>query len=106
VHSRNIGGHSLYANQTDGTGRSVDVRLVALADAVARLGKIDLMKLDCEGAEFPIIMAMGTETPISQVVWESTPSIYDPKILRKHLEDIGYEVSAVTARTILASRPS
>ena len=44
-------GKSVHAHTADGG----DIPQVALVDALARLGGADLVKLDCEGAEWPLL---------------------------------------------------
>jgi FkbM family methyltransferase len=48
---------SLYARDADQRGESIQTSIVAFDDAVARIeGDISLVKLDCEGAEYDIVL--------------------------------------------------
>ena len=44
-----MGGHSFYADEALNTDR-IDVEVVDLPSILAAFGNVDLLKLDCEGA--------------------------------------------------------
>ena len=95
VHRKNIGGHSIYKNQTGGS-KFVEIKLIDVKNVLSSLeGKnCDLMKIDVEGAELEIIKSISPEISkrIENILIETTPSLYDVKGLIQHLEDIGYRV--------------
>jgi FkbM family methyltransferase len=95
LHDKNIGGHSLYQQPT-GSRQTLTIDLVDLPSVLARMqgNRCDLLKLDCEGAEYEIITHMDKETAarVPRVVFEPSPSLYDPNVLHQHLSAIGYRV--------------
>lgn len=95
LHKGNIGGHSIDATLAD-TTTYVDIELVDLESVLAALGgrACDLLKIDCEGAEYEIIMSIDSVLAdrIDRIVFESTPSRYDLGALLGHLEALGYRV--------------
>jgi len=95
VHRRNIGGHSIYANQAGGT-EYIEVDLVDISGLLGGLdGKVcSLLKLDCEGAEYEIIKRINREmaAKIEQILFEPTASMYDVEELIDHLKHTGYRV--------------
>ena len=95
VHSKNVGGHSIYAKATDGN-RYVDIELVDIRQIINLLNgrDCDLLKLDCEGAEYEIIKSMDRDTAsrIKLIIFEASPELYDLHELNRHLSDIGYSV--------------
>lgn len=95
IHPRNVGGHSIFQNQTGGKQR-VEIELIDI-EALLRLldGKsCDLLKLDCEGAEYEIIKSISSETAqrFERILFEATPSLYDVEELTQHLENVGYRI--------------
>jgi FkbM family methyltransferase len=95
VHEKNLGGHSIYNSQTTGKDY-VEIELISIEDALQPLnGKpCDLLKLDCEGAEYEIMKSITHEIApqIKLIIFESTPSLYDIHELINHLKMIGYTV--------------
>lgn len=74
----------------------VEIDLVSLADALKLLNgrPCDLLKLDCEGAEYEIIKSIDKEMAkcIRKIVFEITPSLYDTNEISEHLKDLGYRM--------------
>jgi FkbM family methyltransferase len=107
VHDRNIGGHSLFANQVVGT-HHVDIELVGLATVIDRLNgqKCTLLKLDCEGAEYEILKSLDRDLGqrVESIVFEPTPSLYDVGELVTHLECAGYGVERHGALYVATAR--
>ncbi len=96
IHPKNDGGHSLFSGISGTT--SVSVKIISLDTLMSRLpkgAKIDLMKLDCEGAERDIILNITPEyaSRIKNIYYEATHSLYDPALLNKHLENLGYQIT-------------
>lgn len=93
VHNRNVGGHSLFS-QLASSNHFVEVDVVkadiALTEAV---GHIDLLKLDCEGAEYEILKSLTPELAarIERVIVEPTPKLYDINELKSHMSRLGFK---------------
>lgn len=95
VHPSNIGGHSI--NPALASSEAVDIEVVSLQQIAAELGKpCDLLKLDCEGAEEPIIRSLTRDVAPSfpRIVFEATHQVYDPNSLKTCLDRLGYEVTS------------
>ena len=58
----------------------------------------DLLKLDCEGAEYEILMSMNESVAarVGAVMFEATPSGFNPDEIRAHLERFGFVFEART----------
>ena len=96
IHSRNVGGHSIYPTIASST-RSIEIKLTDIQVALSRLGgrNCSLLKLDCEGAEYEILKSIDRSTAlrIDRIIFEPTPSVYDINELNGHLEQVGYEMN-------------
>lgn len=97
VHPQNLGGHSLYKSVSGGGNDFVEVDIVDIAKELDKLnGRFcDLLKLDCEGAEYEILKRINRDRAksIEKIIFEPTPSVYDVNELVGHLADIGYQVT-------------
>ncbi len=95
IHPRNIGGHSIY--QQEAGNYFVEVNSVPLASVFDQqsIDHCDLLKLDCEGAEYEIIQSISPELAqkIDTLVYEATPSCYNVSELNQYLTNLGYCVS-------------
>jgi FkbM family methyltransferase len=95
IHDRNVGGHSIHAAVAN-NGPSIAIELVDIEIALDRLGGrvCNLLKLDCEGAEYEILTSLGDTLAhrIERIVFEPTPTLYKIDDLKRHLESIGYRV--------------
>lgn len=95
IHSKNIGGHSLY-QEASSSEKYIEIDLIEIRNILNMLeGKnCDLLKLDCEGAEHEIIKSMSDEvaTRVKRIIFEPSPSLYDLNELIQHLANIGYRV--------------
>ena len=91
IHPKNIGGHSLY--QQEAGKKSIEVDTVVLHDILHKK-QCDLLKLDCEGAEYDIIQSItpALAQQIKNIIYEATPACYNVKKLNQYLNDLGYSV--------------
>ena len=93
IHRRNVGGHSFFATEAASSNDYVDVDVLGLDSVLGELHReVDLLKADCEGAEFEILMTMTTEQArkVRRVIIEPTPRLYDVKQLLGHMNSLGY----------------
>jgi FkbM family methyltransferase len=92
IHKRNLGGHSLYATEASSNNFIVVevLEIGSVLDGISR--DVDLLKADCEGAEFEILMALTARhaQKVRRVVIEPTPKLYDIKQLIAHMNSLGY----------------
>lgn len=75
--------------------RTLDVATTTLGELVDRHGDIDLLKIDIEGAEFPVFDEVSDETlsRIRRVVGEIHVHVEDDAALRERLVSAGFEVT-------------
>jgi FkbM family methyltransferase len=94
LHPHNIGGHSLIQQGSDWTPS--DVKLLGLQDALKAFpnGHCDLIKLDCEGAEYQILLSIDADLAprIGCIVFEGSGHLYDVDELHEHLKSLGYSL--------------
>jgi FkbM family methyltransferase len=93
IHKRNMGGHSFYAAEAHNTDH-VDVEVIDVPSILGDLQQqVDLMKLDCEGAEFDILMSLAASDArqIRRIIVETTHDLYDVDQLNKKLSSLGYQ---------------
>ena len=93
---------SVFAGFASENQRSVRVPAVALAEILMPLGTVGLLKLDCEGSEYPILY----ETPrelfrnvraIAMEAHEIDGDRRNPRAVTAYLESLGYRCSAIVA---------
>jgi FkbM family methyltransferase len=92
IHKRNMGGHSLYAAEALGSD-CVEVEVVNLASILDELRHdVDLLKIDCEGSEFDILMNLTSREArkIRQIIVETTSGLYDVDQLSAQMASLGY----------------
>jgi FkbM family methyltransferase len=97
ISSVNTGGHSLYDSVLK---NKVVAKFVTLKSIIEgnKLKKIDLLKIDCEGAESRILLALNKEnfSKINNIALEyhewMVPGYLNIESLRKHLESMNFEV--------------
>jgi FkbM family methyltransferase len=92
IHKRNMGGHSFYSTEALNTDH-VDVEVIDLRSILDDLQQeVDLLKLDCEGAEFDILMslALSEARKIRQIIVETTSDLYDVDQLNAQMTSLGY----------------
>lgn len=103
IHNKNIGGHSIYQELTQGS-QYIEMELVDLSDIVKLLRgePCDYLKLDCEGAEFAIIKSLDKTLvdKFPRIIFETTPSCYDLNEIVEHLQRLGYSVKKNTNNVI------
>jgi FkbM family methyltransferase len=92
IHKRNMGGHSFYAAEALNNDH-VDVEVVDVPSILGGLQQdVDLLKLDCEGAEFDILMnlAASDARQIRRIIVETTSGLYDVDKLNDRMASLGY----------------
>jgi FkbM family methyltransferase len=92
IHKRNMGGHSFYDTEALNTDY-VDVEVIDLPSILGELQQeVDLLKLDCEGAEFDILMNLDAADArkIRQIIVETTSDLYDVDELNARMTSLGY----------------
>ena len=92
VHKRNMGGHSFYDTEALNTDY-VDVEVIDLPSILGELQQeVDLLKLDCEGAEFDILMNLDAvdARKIRRIIVETTSDLYDVDELNARMTSLGY----------------
>ena len=83
-----------YAETVGGTWGEVGVRALTLGDIVERLGHVDLLKLDIEGAEAEVLESPGLDPHrVRRVVVEVHVDVVGPSEVAGLLEDAGYETA-------------
>lgn len=92
IHKKNMGGHSFYAAEAQNTDH-VDVEVIDLSSIVGDCHQeVDLLKLDCEGAEFDILMNLAEPDArrIRRIIVETTSNLYDVDQLNAQMRSLGY----------------
>jgi FkbM family methyltransferase len=93
INLKNNGGNSLFKNQTNSSVYT-EIELIDVDEMLKNLGheNCNLLKLDCEGAELEILKSLTPETAarIKRIIYEPTPSIYNPLELNDYLVTLGY----------------
>jgi len=97
------GASSLYASNSERGGDSIPTSVVSFDDAVARFRReISLLKLDCEGAEYDIVLRSDASTfqRIRRIVIEYHPvEAADPNALVARLNELGFTCVKRSARS-------
>jgi FkbM family methyltransferase len=111
ANASNTGGGSVIACQVIAVGPGPtadpqDVATIAFDDIVAQLGHIDLLKIDAEGSEYPILLTSKRLDSVQEIVGEyhevvgpnadmAIPGFpnWDIRSLRAHLERAGFSVA-------------
>jgi FkbM family methyltransferase len=102
---RNIAGHSMY-KEIPGSD-VISIRTCTLEDVLSKVtgesGSI-LVKIDCEGCEFPLLSALTEETAgrISCIVFEPERSLYDLDTLILKLSSLGFTISHSSGLVVAA----
>ncbi len=96
--SIDVDGDPLTARSGTATSGGVMVRSFSLADAMTEAGieRVDLLKLDCEGAEYDILRGAGKDVlaRVERIVMEyhDLDDAHERESLVRSLKDAGYEV--------------
>lgn len=94
INKTNLGGHSLFASEAH-SNESVEIVITDIEQVLndTRHESIDLIKMDCEGAEYEILKAISPEMVkrIKVIIFESTESVYDINDLIAYLTGIGFK---------------
>lgn len=94
LHPVNSGAHSLFSSQV---GEDVEKETIQLRDINPLISQtsagVDLLKLDCEGAEFEIVMGLSRENAqrVNRIVIEPTFELYSREKLLNQLTALGFE---------------
>jgi FkbM family methyltransferase len=105
--SDNPSAHSMYPSSADRRSSPTPVECVTLEDVFAqhRVDRCGLLKLDCEGAEYPLLYAVprGFWERIDRVVMEYHPVAggeggWSGEGVARHLEEMGHAVRRVPSR--------
>ena len=94
IHPTNIGGHSIFSENV--STNYVEIESITLSEVLNMIkpGACNLIKLDCEGAEYPIIQSMNSahHHRFEHLIYEPTYDSYNISELNDHLKKIGYKV--------------
>ncbi len=77
-------------------GRAINVKVRPMGAIIDQLGHIDVLKMDCEGAEFDIIPAMSLDE-LKKIRVIGMEYHRDPEVLIAKLEAAGFDVTIVKA---------
>ena len=89
--------HSLYPSAIEGSSDTVSGLSLAQLIEQQQLSRIDFLKIDCEGAEYPILLEMESSTlakiqTISLEFHDLRQKGYAPNDLIEHLQKNGFEI--------------
>lgn len=95
INKNNLGGHSLFELEAR-SNEFVKINIQGIGELIKSLSqkRINLIKMDCEGAEYEIIKSLdaGLASEIEIILFESTESVYDLSELLDHLRSIGFSI--------------
>lgn len=101
-------GNDFAGNSVYGSGSSVSVKATNLSEIFKEneISHCDLLKIDCEGAEYDIILNAPRSIfkKIDNIVLEYHTPFGDPKKLKNLLEDCGFKVIEETKGVYFASK--
>ncbi len=93
-----------YAEIMGGVERVEAVKAIKLSDLVEKLGRIDLLKLDVEGAELEVLKGSKdalTPRKVRRLIVETHVDVVKPSEISEILEELGYEVAEYVAEDAL-----
>lgn len=95
INKNNLGGHSLFEMEAR-SDNFVNIEILGITELLNDLPQshINLIKMDCEGAEYEIIKALdiSSASKIEIIIFESTESVYNLDELLDHLKAIGFSI--------------
>lgn len=94
LHPVNSGAHSLITSENPEQAEKETIELVSIADIMDALpAPIDLLKLDCEGAEFDIVMALRPQDAeqIGTIILEPMFNLYSREDMLGKLDGLGFQ---------------
>jgi len=96
IADRNIAGHSMYKKTAD--SHSISIPTCTLADVMPKTEAGSggtLLKIDCEGCEYPLLSTLTQEIAdrISCIVFEPERGLYDVEVLIEKLRSLGFSIS-------------
>ncbi len=94
IHPTNIGGHSIYKENSSENYVEVDTTTIKSILSDNNIQVCNLLKLDCEGAEYPILKSFTKEiaSKIRNIIYEPTPNQYSADELNSFLRELGYNI--------------
>lgn len=95
IHPTNIAGHSIFSENV--SENFVEIKSITLREVVKLIKHhkfCNLLKLDCEGAEYPIVKSINFELNkyFPKIIYEPTYDSYNIEELNKSLVQKGYKV--------------
>ncbi len=94
LHPMNSGGHSLFSIENTKATEKETIQLVDVNDIFDQTSEpIDILKLDCEGAEQTILAGLSLENAarIKTILIEPMFGLYDKDTFLTRLEDLGFK---------------
>jgi len=109
ISPRNIAGHSMYKKTAE--SRSISIPTLTLPDVMEKTpagSGATLLKIDCEGCEYPLLSTLTQEIAdrISCIVFEPERSLYDLDTLIEKLTTLGFTVSHFSNLVVAARSES
>ncbi len=108
LNARGSGGNSLFESSVSETFSGQEVVSVVTLEGIFDkngLSQIDFLKLDCEGAEWEILMysSLSTLSKVKQIAfeWHDVPG-HSLEILMMHLKKIGFSISSPEPHIVYA----
>lgn len=106
LHPVNSGAHSLFSQQVEDSFEKETIQIRDINELLEELdGQLDLLKLDCEGAEIDIVTGLRPELAqkIRRIIIETTYGLYTREEMLDGLERIGF--SHRVSNGLLVSEP-
>jgi FkbM family methyltransferase len=90
----NHAGHSVFKEISGERFVEVDTTTLEIVFTSYNISKCDLLKLDCEGAEYEILKSINQEMAlkINTIIYEPTHKLYSVNELNSYLETLGYHI--------------
>jgi len=96
VHPKNIGGHSIFSKNAGDNYVEVETTTIKSILSDYNISVCDVLKLDCEGAEYPILRSFTKEiaNKVRNIIYEPTYGQYSVEELNLYLKELGYNISS------------